>query len=52
MIESSDGKIDLNGLVRGLNRADLPAGRARSEPAHGSGGVSVSDRPSPGLMAR
>jgi hypothetical protein len=36
MIESSDGKIDSNGLVRGLSRADFSAGRARSEHAHGS----------------
>jgi hypothetical protein len=37
MIESSNGKVDSNGLVSGLSRADLPAGLARSEHAHGSG---------------
>jgi hypothetical protein len=39
MIESSNGKVDSNGLVSGLSRADLPAGRARSEHADGSGWI-------------
>jgi len=44
MIESNDGKINSSGLVGGLSRADLPAGRARSGHAQGSDGPTPSMR--------
>jgi hypothetical protein len=37
MIESNGGKINSSGLVSGLSRADLSAGRARGGHAYGSG---------------
>lgn len=44
MIESNDGKINSSGLVSGLSRANLPAGRARSGHAQSSDGPTPSMR--------